>query len=77
MECDSMHAAIENVKKNTIVYVPSQWDTVIRMARRRNPYAIVPIKHFNIFDLKKLAKKTCKNVKLNSDQAPLYSGVPL
>ncbi|KAJ8319696.1 hypothetical protein KUTeg_002739 [Tegillarca granosa] len=38
MEVDSMHAAIEAAKKNTEIYVPSQWDTVVRLARKRKPY---------------------------------------
>jgi hypothetical protein len=42
MECDSMHAAIEFAKKKTEIFVPQQWATVIRMARRKDPYMIVP-----------------------------------
>lgn len=32
MACDSMHSAIEFVKTKTEIFVPSQWDTVSRMA---------------------------------------------
>ena len=42
-----MHAAIEFAKNNTQIFVPSQWDTVLRMARRRSPYTVVPLKHTN------------------------------
>jgi hypothetical protein len=38
MECDSMHAAIEYAKRKTNVFIPSQWDTIIRMTRRSNLY---------------------------------------
>ena len=48
MECDSMHAAIEFAKTNTQIFVPSQWDTVLRMARRHSSYTVVPLKHTNI-----------------------------
>ena len=48
MECDSMHAANKFAKTNTQIFVPSQWDTVLRMARRRSPYTVVPLKHTNI-----------------------------
>jgi hypothetical protein len=41
MECDSMHSAIEFAKKKTDIYIPSQWATIIRMARRKNPYYVV------------------------------------
>jgi hypothetical protein len=39
-----MHAAIEFAKKKTEIFVPQQWGTVIRMARRKYPYKIVPLK---------------------------------
>ena len=52
MEVDSMHAAIEFAKKKTQIFVPSQWDTVIQMARRRNPYSIIPLKYTDILDFK-------------------------
>ena len=42
MECDSMHSAVEHAKKSTPIYTPYQWDTVLRQARRRNPYTVVP-----------------------------------
>lgn len=52
MEVDSMHAAVEFAKKKTKFFVPSQWDTVLQMARRRNPYTVVPLKHTDIIDFK-------------------------
>ena len=67
MECDSMHSAIEFAKKNTPIYVPSQWDTVIRMARRKNPYVVVPMKHTNFYNLKELASHMFRNVKIDID----------
>jgi len=33
MEADSIHSAIERAKKNSQIYNPSQWDTVVAMAR--------------------------------------------
>jgi hypothetical protein len=67
MECDSMHAAIEGIKKVIDVQVPSQWDNVIRMARRGNPYHVVPLHYSSCFDLKKLAKETCSNMKIDTN----------
>ena len=43
MESDSIHSAIEFAKRNTKVYVPSQWDTVVSMARKKNPYLVIPL----------------------------------
>jgi hypothetical protein len=65
MECDSMHSAIESAKKATSIFIPSQWDTVIRMARRNNPFVVIPLNHQSIWDLKKLAGKICKNLKVD------------
>jgi hypothetical protein len=47
MECDSMHSAIEFAKRKTNVYIPSQWDTVIHVARRHSPYVVVPIRQWD------------------------------
>jgi len=57
MEVDSMHAACEYAKKNTNIFVPSQWDTVLQMARRTNPYFVVPLKYWYFKDFKKLVKE--------------------
>ena len=62
MECDSMHAAIENAKRNNSVFIPSQWDTIVRKARRDNPYTIIPLKHWDVIDYKSIAKQSLKNV---------------
>ena len=53
MECDSMHSAVEHVKKNTPIYTPYQWDTFLRQPRRRNPYTVVPVRHGKIKDYKR------------------------
>ena len=37
MECDSIHSTIETAKRKTSVFVPSQWNTVIKLARKKNP----------------------------------------
>ena len=54
MECDSMHSAIEHAKKATKIFVPSQWDTVIHMARYSKPYIVVPMKYYAFYDLRKV-----------------------
>lgn len=67
MECDSMHAAIEHAKKQTSLYIPEQWDTIFQMARRNNPYSVVPLRYDNFYDLKKYAKDNFKNFKTTSE----------
>lgn len=55
-ESDSIHAAVERAKKCTSVYVPSERDTIVRMARKRNPYVVVPMKHYDFLDIKNIAR---------------------
>ncbi|KAK3107527.1 hypothetical protein FSP39_016707 [Pinctada imbricata] len=64
MECDSMHAAIEFAKKKTEIYIPQQWSTVIRMARRKDPYNVVPLTHEDIWDFKKVQSQSMKYNKI-------------
>ena len=56
MECDSVHVAIEIVKKCTCVYVPSQWDTIMRMTWKKKPYTVIPLKLSDFLNTKPLAK---------------------
>ncbi|KAK3090584.1 hypothetical protein FSP39_012887 [Pinctada imbricata] len=67
MESDSIHAAVERAKRNTNVYHPSQWDTVVSMARQRNPYIVIPLYHKDFYNLKTLRKSICKNMKTTTD----------
>ncbi|XP_062577208.1 uncharacterized protein LOC134239069 [Saccostrea cucullata] len=64
MECDSMHSAIEFAKKKTEIYIPQQWSTVIRMARRKDPYNVVPLTHEDIWDFKKVQSQSMKYSKV-------------
>ena len=66
MECDSMHAAIEFAKKRTQINVPSQWDTVITMARRHNPQHVVPLSYNDFIDFMDLKSRNLKAVNADS-----------
>lgn len=61
MECDSVHATIENVKKKNSIYVPSQWITLIFNARKRNPYVTIPLKYNHVTDFKSFVQKQSLN----------------
>ena len=63
MECDSMHSAITSAKKITKIYTPSHYDNVFRMARRNKPYLVIPLKHKDILDFKKVASARIRNTK--------------
>ena len=60
MECDSMHAAIEFAKKKTQINVPSQWETVITMARRNKPYHVEILRYSDFIDFNKLKSQNLK-----------------
>ena len=65
MECDSMHSAITFAKKNSPIYTPSGWDIILRMARRKNPYTVIPIRHSDILDFKILASSVIRSTKVD------------
>jgi hypothetical protein len=44
MKVDSMHSAIDAALKNVKITVPSEWQIVLQMARRKNPYRVMKIK---------------------------------
>ncbi len=64
MEVDSIHAAIECAKKYTPINVPSDWQIVCRIARRRKLYIVVPIKNNDILNLN--GQIACIDINLNS-----------
>ncbi len=75
MECDSMHAAIEFAKSKTKICVPSQWDTIISMARRRNPYHVVTLKYYDFKDFKGMQSKASKTSKTEGGQKPKWTNM--
>lgn len=67
MECDSMHARIEIAAKNVPVYLPHEWVTIARNAKKNYPkYEVFQKKDIAFFDWKILAKLIMIN--RNKDQ---------
>ena len=58
MEVDSIHKRVEDAKKSTSIFIPSQWDTVIQMARKKDPYTVIPMRHTDFIDLKTLSSNS-------------------
>ena len=56
MEVDSVHAAVEHAKRHVPVYIPSDWETVCRFARKRNPYNIIALSHEQFLNFKEMSK---------------------
>ncbi|KAK7500448.1 hypothetical protein BaRGS_00008355 [Batillaria attramentaria] len=71
MECDSMHSAISFAKKANPVFIPSGWDIIVRMARRTNPYTVIPIRFTQILDFKYLASQIIRNTKVDKNNKRL------
>lgn len=52
-EGDSVHSVIEKKKRKSVVYVPSEWYTLIRNAKKSGkPYNVIKIDQTNVFDFK-------------------------
>ena len=62
-----MHSAIEHAKKATKIFIPSQWDTVIHMARYNKPYTVVPLKYYAFYDLRKLEEIDSLNFQVDAN----------
>ena len=70
MEVDSMHSAIETSKKyGQNVYIPEDWYNIIRSARRKTPYVIVPIEYDEFMDFKTYTKQF--NMKTDANGKPI------
>nr|KAG5693073.1 hypothetical protein BaRGS_010632 [Batillaria attramentaria] len=62
-----MHSAISFAKKANPVFIPSGWDIIVRMARRTNPYTVIPIRFTQILDFKYLASQIIRNTKVDKN----------
>ena len=63
IELDTKRSTIENAKRKTSVYVPSQWNTVISLARKTKPFVVIPMKYTDFKDFKEMTKLICPNIK--------------
>ena len=54
-------------KKNTSIFVPNQWKTIVRLARTKNPYVVVHLRFNQFFDLQKLITENFGSFKYNTD----------
>nr|KAG5701344.1 hypothetical protein BaRGS_006118 [Batillaria attramentaria] len=59
--------AISFAKKANPVFIPSGWDIIVRMARRTNPYTVIPIRYTQILDFKYLASQIIRNTKVDKN----------
>lgn len=56
MECDSVHATIQNSIKNQEIFVPAQWYAAIKIAKKKLPlYDVIELKQEDVFDFTPLA----------------------
>lgn len=74
MECDSMHSAIESIKKRMTVFSMNDWLNIFRLARsKRNRnkksecYTVKELLFSDFVDLKALASQIIKNRTIDTD----------
>lgn len=72
MEGDSMHSVIEKAAKHVPIYIPQQWYTLVRTAKRRQPYTVVEISQDDIVDLKHLLQSTSINWEKDDEGEKVY-----
>lgn len=72
MECDSMHACIENASKLAKICVPDDWKNVITMAKRTGtPYSLNQLGYQDFIDFRNIQKVMFPNMKWNTDGNPV------
>ena len=62
-----MHASIEFAKRNVPIHIPSDWHTIVRTARRKQPYTVIPLENESFIDFKRVAKENTCFAKKDSD----------
>jgi len=67
MECDSVHAHIENATKNVNIYDPSGWYTVVQLASKKRRYEVKEMNQGDFVDFVDLRKYIIKNKKIDDD----------
>ncbi|WAR30782.1 hypothetical protein MAR_033324, partial [Mya arenaria] len=65
-EGDAIHSSIENASRHVPVYTTSQWATLVRSARNKNPYIVTEMTLRDFYDFKGLAGNV-KNFEVTTD----------
>lgn len=60
MECDSVHAAVETVRRKVPIYSPDGYYTPVIVARKNNPYTVHELGH-DFLDFKSFSNHILKN----------------
>ncbi|KAL7382213.1 hypothetical protein ABVT39_018645 [Epinephelus coioides] len=61
MECDSVHAAVETARRKVPIYSPDGYYTLVRVARKNNPYTVHELGHKDFLDFKSFSNHVLKN----------------
>ncbi|CAF4948439.1 unnamed protein product [Pieris macdunnoughi] len=67
MECDNMHSTIERASEYAKIYIPDDWQNVIRLARKDNPYNVQVMEHTDFLDFKSLRSTIIPNTMKATD----------
>uniref|UniRef100_T1HCM0 Uncharacterized protein n=1 Tax=Rhodnius prolixus TaxID=13249 RepID=T1HCM0_RHOPR len=70
LEADTIHAAIEKVKKNTTakIEIPRDWANLIRLVPRKPPIEVIEMKQTDLLNFENLLKSHYVHRKLNSEK---------
>jgi len=61
MECDSVHSAVENACRHQNIYAPTDYYSIVKSARRNNPYNVTVMDTEMFHDYKFLSQSMLKN----------------
>ena len=64
MEVDSVHSTIERAKKGLEIFHPREWINVIKKARAKKPYTVVPLKFTDFHNAKEFMAQHKFNMKI-------------
>jgi hypothetical protein len=65
-----MHSSIERAKHHGCVYTTNEWMNIMRIARVKNPYCVVPLEYDDFLDFKQI-HGMYQNLKFDNEGKPV------
>lgn len=67
MECDSVPAAVETARRKVPIYSPDGYYSLVRVARKNDPYSVHELRHKDFLDFKSFSNHKLKNRTKNEE----------
>ena len=68
MECDSMHAAIENASRHAKIFIPNDWFNIVTLAKKKGePYKVHRLNHNDFKNYKDYRENCMPNTRIGTD----------